>query len=45
METILVKRKYFKFDRNTTGEALLGVNYDKRHGLEIATREPRNGHE
>ena len=26
-------------------EALLGVNSDKRHGLETATREPRTGDE
>ena len=25
--------------------ALLGVNFDKRHGLETATREPRTGDE
>ena len=26
-------------------EALLGINFDKRHGLETATREPRTGDE
>ena len=26
-------------------EALLGVNFDKRHGLETATREPRTSDE
>ena len=26
-------------------EALLGVNFDKRHGLETATREPRTDDE
>ena len=26
-------------------EALLGVNFDKRHGLETATREPRTADE
>ena len=30
-------------DVRPSTEALLGVNFDKRHGLEIATREPRTG--
>ena len=29
----------------TIVEALLGVNFDKRHGFETATREPRTGDE
>ena len=28
-----------------TDETLLGVNFDKRHGPETATREPRTGDE
>ena len=35
-----------KFERRLTIiEALLGVNFDKRHGLETATGEPRTGDE
>ena len=41
----------FRVDRRIIGcdtlinEALLGVNFDKRRGLETATREPRTGDE
>ena len=39
----LSKRQFI--DELTIKEALLGVNFDKRHGLETATREPRTGNE
>ena len=30
---------------DASNEALLGANFDKRHGLKTATREPRTGDE
>ena len=40
-----LSKRQFIDELYTIKEALLGVNFEKRHGLETAIREPRTGNE